>query len=56
MWMDPGWQRADGLWASASSHGATNSGSTGYEDALATQKDNPFLFFLAIKSVETHEA
>lgn len=46
VWRHPGWQRAGGLRASASSHGVTSSGSTGYEGALATQKDKPFSVFL----------
>lgn len=51
VWTDPGWQRADKLGALAGAHGVTSSGSTGYGDALAAQKDKRFPVFLRYQSV-----
>lgn len=49
--MDPTRQRADKLGALAGAHGVTSSGSTGYGDALAAQKDKRFPVFLCYQSV-----
>lgn len=51
VWMDPARQRADKLGALAGAHGVTSSGSTGYGDALAAQKDKRFPVFLRYQSV-----